>query len=134
MDRAAIGEQVDRILHSTSFAGKTQLAKLLEVLFAQMDSQSTLKPDRVIRELWPDETRTKRSADVATEMNRLRKALECLLRTAKAQADPVIICLPNRSAHAPDVPKEKRWIVAEPRDACQKAATVPAASRPPGAN
>jgi hypothetical protein len=126
MDRAAIGEQVDRILHSTSFAGKTQLAKLLEVLFAQMDSQAALKPDRVIRELWPDETRTKRSADVATEMNRMRKALECYYH-GEGNSDPIIISLPNRSAHATDGPKEKRWIVAEPRDACQKAATEPAA-------
>jgi len=30
----------------------------------------------VIRELWPDETRTKSSTDVATGINRLRRALE----------------------------------------------------------
>ena len=125
MDRAAIGEQVERIQRSTSFAGKTQLAKLLEVLFARMDSQATLKPDCVIRELWPDETRTKRSADVATEMNRLRKALECYYH-GEGQADPIVICLPNRSAHAADGPKEKRWIVAEPREAPAQAQPLPA--------
>jgi len=76
MDRSAIGDQIERILLSRSFAHKSQLKKLLEVLFQNMDSQATLKPDRVIRELWPDEIRTKRSADVATEMNRLRHALE----------------------------------------------------------
>ena len=76
MDRAAISDQVDRILRSQSFASKSQLRKLLEVLFQNIDTQTALKPDRVIRELWPNETKTKGSADVATEMNRLRHALE----------------------------------------------------------
>jgi hypothetical protein len=58
MDRASISDQIDRILRSQSFASKSQLRKLLEVLFENMDSQSTLKPDRVIRELWPNETKT----------------------------------------------------------------------------
>src|ERR1017187_2630536 len=115
MDRAAIGDQIDRILHSRSFAGKSQLAKLLEVLFHHMDSQTALKPDRVIKELWPEETRTKRSADVATEMNRLRKTLECYYNGDGA-ADPIIINLPNRSVTAPDGLREKRWIVAGSRD------------------
>src|SRR5664279_3282944 len=120
MDRAAIGDQIDRILHSRSFAGKSQLAKLLEVLFHHMDSQTTVKTDRVIKELWPEEIKTKRSADVATEMNRLRKALECYYNTDGA-TDPVVISLPNRSVATPDGLKEKRWIVAEPRAADQKA-------------
>jgi hypothetical protein len=34
--------------------------------FKNIDSQSLLKPDLVIQELWPAETRTKRAADVAT--------------------------------------------------------------------
>ncbi len=89
-----------------------------------MDSQTTLKPDRVIRELWPDETRTKRSADVATEMNRLRKAIDAYYAGDDAK-DPVIICLPNRSVAA-NGHKEKRWIVAEPRGAEQKARALPA--------
>jgi two-component SAPR family response regulator len=76
MERNAISEQIERILRSQSFASKSQLRKLLEILFKNMDSQNTLKPDPVIKELWPEETRTKRAADVATEMNRLRHALE----------------------------------------------------------
>ncbi len=115
MDRAAIGDQIDRILRSRSFAGKTQLMKLLEVLFDNMDSQCTLKPDRVIRGLWPDEIKTKRSADVATEMNRLRKALDCYYNE-EGTSDPIVISLPNRSVQAHDGTKEKRWIVAEPRE------------------
>jgi hypothetical protein len=118
MDRAAVREQTDRILQSRTFTGKTQLAKLLEVLFDNMDSQSTLKPDRVIRELWPDELKTKRSADVATEMNRLRKALESYY-SGEGAADPVIITLPNRSVAAGNGAKEKRWIAAVPRDSEQ---------------
>src|ERR1019366_4329563 len=125
MDCAAIADQIDRILHSPSFAGKTQLAKLLEILFHHMDSQITLKPDRVIKELWPEEIRTKRSADVATEMNRLRKALESYY-TGEGANDPVVICLPNRSVVSTDGLREKRWIVAEPRDAAHKPTATPA--------
>jgi len=124
MDSAPIREQIDRILLSGTFAGKCQLIKLLEVLFNQMDSQTTLKPDRVIRELWPDETRTKRSADVATEMNRLRKVLEAYYAGEGAN-DPIIISLPNRSVAAANGAKAKRWIVAQPRGANQKAAGLP---------
>jgi hypothetical protein len=116
MDRATISDQIDRILHSRSFASKSQLRKLLEVLFQNMESQSTLKPDRVIRELWPNEIKTKGSADVATEMNRLRHALESYYHT-EGNTDPIMICLPNRAAPAPDGTQEKRWIVAKPRGA-----------------
>ncbi len=115
MDRKDIWGQIDRILHSESFTDKNQLNKLLEVLFNNMDSQTTLKPDRVIKELWPEETRTKRSADVATEMNRLRKALKAYYET-EGQTDPILISLPNRSAPAPGGTREKRWIAVEPRD------------------
>jgi hypothetical protein len=113
MDRTAISDQIDRILRSQSFANKSQLRKLLEVLFQNMDSQTTLKPDRVIKELWPQETRTKGSADVATEMNRLRHALETYYN-GEGKNDPVIIVLPNRSIPGPDGMPEKRWIVAKP--------------------
>lgn len=113
IDHKEIEEQVKRILRSESFSEKDQLKKLLEVLFRTLDSQITLKPDRVIRELWPEEVRTKQSADVATEVNRLRKALK-VYYDSEGQNDPIRITLPNRSAHTPDGTKEKRWIVAEP--------------------
>ena len=93
MDRNDIWEQIGRILQSESFTGKDQLKKLLEVLFNNMDSQTTLKPDRVIKELWPEETKTKRSADVATEINRLRRALRVLLRNGRP-TEPIRIAFP----------------------------------------
>jgi len=115
MDRTAISDQVDRILHSQSFASKSQLRKLLEVLFQNIDTQTTLKPDRVIRELWPNETKTKGSADVATEMNRLRHALESYYN-GEGKTDPILIILPNRTVPGPAGMPEKRWIVAKPRE------------------
>jgi hypothetical protein len=125
MDRAAISNQIDRILRSQSFATKSQLRKLLEVLHQNMDSQATLRPDRVINELWPEETKTKRSADVATEMNRLRNALESYYN-GEGKSDPITIRLPNRAAPAPDGGQEKRWIVAKPRDGSEDHPPVPA--------
>jgi len=115
MDPTAISDQIERILRSQSFASKSQLRKLLEVLFQNMDSQTTLKPELVIKELWPAETRTKRSADVATEMNRLRHALESYYN-GEGKADPITISLPNRSVPGPDGMLEKHWIVAKPRE------------------
>lgn len=114
MDRSAISDQIGRILRSQSFASKSQLRKLLEVLFSNMDSQTTLKPDRVIKELWPNESKTKGSADVAAEMNRLRRALESYYN-GEGKADLITITLPNRSVPAPDGTQEKRWMVAKPR-------------------
>jgi hypothetical protein len=114
MDRTAISEQIERILGSQSFASKTQLRKLLEVLSSNMDSQTSLKPDRVIKELWPEEVKTKGSADVATEMNRLRHALDSYY-DSEGKSDPITIILPNRSLPGPDGRPEKRWIAAEPR-------------------
>ncbi len=114
MDRTAITDQMDRILRSQTFARKSQLRKLLEVLFKNMNSQAMLKPDLVIRELWPEETRTKRSADVAAEMNRLRHALESYYN-GEGKADTITISLPNRSVTAVDGTQEKYWIVAKPR-------------------
>jgi hypothetical protein len=115
MDPTAIRDQIERILRSQSFASKSQLRKLLEILSKNMDSQATLKPDQVIKELWPAETKTKRSADVATEMNRLRHALESYYK-GEGKSDAVTICLPNRTVPGPDGMPEKRWIVANPRD------------------
>ena len=132
MDSNAISEQIDRILRSQSFASKSQLRKLLEILLKNMDSQTTLKPDQVIKELWPEETRTKRSADVATEMNRLRHALESYYN-GEGKTDPIRIWLPNRSAPAADGGQEKRWIAAKPRGESEEhlpgLAPVPALNR-----
>lgn len=114
MDRVSISEQIDRILRSQTFASKSQLRRLLEVLWQNFDSQTTLKPDRVIRELWPQETKTKGSADVATEINRLRHALDAYY-SGEGKADTVLITLPNRSVAAADGTQEKRWIAAKPR-------------------
>jgi hypothetical protein len=126
MDRATISAQIDRILCSQTLASKSQLRKLLDVLSQNMDAQATLKPDRVIRELWPQETKTKGSADVATEMNRLRHALEAYY-SGEGKDDPVVITLPNRSVAAPDGTQEKRWIAANPRGvADERPATPPA--------
>jgi len=110
----AVSDQIERILRSRAFASKSQLRKLLEVLSGNMDSQTTLKPDRIIRELWPEEVKTKGSADVATEMNRLRHALHTYYN-GEGKSDPIIITLPNRSAPAPDGTQEKRWIAARAR-------------------
>ncbi len=115
MDPIAIQEQINKILRSQSFAGKSQLRKLLEVLNRHIDSQSALKPHLVVQELWPEETRTKRPADVATEMNRLRKTLETYYNQ-EGKNDPITISLPNRAAPAADAHQAKRWIVAMPRE------------------
>ncbi|MGA8223938.1 MAG: hypothetical protein WB780_19975 [Candidatus Acidiferrales bacterium] len=121
MDPKAISNQIDRILRSRSFATKSQLRKLLELLAQNIDSQTTLTPDLVIKWLWPDEIKTKRAADVATEMNRLRHALESYYE-GEGKSDPVTIFLPNRAAPGPDGLPEKRWIVAKPRDAAEATA------------
>src|SRR5215510_12566906 len=115
MGPAAIKEQVEKILRSQSLVNKAQLRKLLGVLSKNMDSQTALSPDLVIKELWPDEIRTKRSADVATEMNRLRHALDAYYER-EGKTDPIKIILPNRSAAAGDGIQEKRWIIATPRE------------------
>jgi hypothetical protein len=125
MDRDAIGEQVSRILRSQCFADKIQLAKLLRLLFENMDFQAALRPNRVIKELWPEEARTKGSADVATEMNRLRRAVERYYRE-EGQADPIAISFPRRSAPGQDSLKERRWIAAEPRGTPEISAPLPA--------
>jgi hypothetical protein len=134
MDREVIWSQINRILRSESFADKDQLKKLLEVLFKNMDSQATLKPDRVIKELWPEEIKTKRSADVATEMNRLRRTVERYY-DEEGKADPIAISFPRRSAPGPDRIRERRWIVAElrwtPEDRSAPP-TPPFVSIPPG--
>ena len=112
-DLTATLDQIDKILRSSTFATKRQLRKLLEVLSKHIDSQGLLNPDLIIRELWPDEIRTKRAADVATEMNRLRHALESFYE-AEGYDDPIVITLPNRSVT--DGAQEKIWIAAVPRE------------------
>jgi hypothetical protein len=134
MDPGAIREQIDRILGSRSFASKSQLRKLLQVLHKNMDSQVTLKPDQVIRELWPAEIRTKRSADVAAEMNRLRHALKSYYEDEGAN-DPITISLPNRAVGAVTETGERPWMVAKPRADAEEGAAEehsPGAQANPG--
>jgi hypothetical protein len=119
MESDAIREQIERILHSQSFASKGQLRKLLEVLSKHLDAQSVLSPELVIRELWPDETKTKRSADVATEMNRLRHALDGYYEREGKQ-DPVRVVLPSRAAVAVGGTHERRWIAVELAEALEE--------------
>jgi hypothetical protein len=129
VDPAVISDQINRILRSQSFATKNQLRKLLEVLFGNFDSQTTLNADQVIKELWPGEIRTKRPADVATEINRLRNALESYY-SAEGKTDPVTISLPKRSVPGSYGTQEKRWIEAKPRIGIEDEdhAPVPSAS------
>jgi hypothetical protein len=119
-----IQEQVNKVLQSRTFASKAQLRKLLEILHSNIESQDNLKPSAVIQELWPDEVRTKRSADIASEMNRLRRALEDYYESEGA-SDPVVICLPNRSVAAANGTQEKRWIAAHSRNGREAAEEHP---------
>lgn len=121
MNPAPIGQQVDRILRSRTFANKSQLRKLLDILRKNMDSEVPMKPDQVIQELWPTEVRTKRSADVATEVNRLRHALESYYE-GEGASDPITIYLPNRSASTVDGTHETRWMLAKPRGGVEDSA------------
>lgn len=114
MDSRAAHDQVERILRSSTFAAKHQLKKLLELLLNNFDCQSNLTPELVIRTIWPNETRTKRSADVATEMNRLRNALDRYYEGEGAH-DLWIVELPIRTA-ALNGTHEKLWIVVKPRE------------------
>ena len=112
-DRSAVEQAIDRICNSRSLTGKPQLIKLLQILSDHMDTQATLKPARVIAELWPD-SKMKKSADLATEMNRLRKAMEIYYGN-EGKNDPVIVAFPNRAAVLPDGSRERRWITVERR-------------------
>jgi hypothetical protein len=127
MDSKAISDQIEKILRSQSFASKTQLRKLLEILSKTMDSESALTPDLVIKGLWPEEIKTKRSADVATEMNRLRHALDSYYE-GEGRSDTVTISLPNRAAPGPDGMPEKRWIAAKLSEVMEDRAPGPRAS------
>jgi hypothetical protein len=122
MGASAIREQIDRILRSRSFASKSQLRKLLEVLYQNMDSETILNSDQVIKELWPTEARTKRSADVATEMNRLRHALRSYYE-GEGASDAIMISLPNRAVTAVHGEHERPWMVAEPHSGTKDAGT-----------
>ena len=115
MNPTAVREQINKILESRTFAGKGQLRRLLELLYKGIDSPTALKTDHVIRQLWPTETRTKRSADVATEMNRLRHALDSYYQE-EGGSDPITVYLPNRSPGTSDGAQETRWIATKPRN------------------
>ena len=129
MDAGAIRDQVDKILNSQSFATKGQLRKLLEVLHENMDSQATLTTELVIQELWPAETKTKQARDVATEMNRLRRAVESYY-SAEGENDRVIIYFPKR-APSRNGHSEARWIDAALREEAAADATSEPAPQTP---
>jgi hypothetical protein len=114
IDHEQVKAEIDRILSSESLAGKNQLKRLLEFLFRNMDSQAALKPSHIIRELWPEESSTKGSTDVATEMNRLRRAVESYY-SIEGENDAVAISFPSRAKPGSDGEKDRRWIVAIPR-------------------
>jgi hypothetical protein len=126
MNSIEIQKQVSKVLHSRTFASKAQLRKLLDILHRNIESQDNLKPSAVIRELWPDEVRTKRPAHIATEMNRLRRALEDYYESEGA-SDEMVIWLPNRSAAAGNGAQEKRWIAVQPRNGREAAEEHPQA-------
>ncbi|MFZ0707267.1 MAG: hypothetical protein WAM71_16835 [Candidatus Korobacteraceae bacterium] len=128
LEPSEVQQQIEKIVSSRTFVGKGQLIKLLKILAAHFDS-TTLKPDRVIRELWPEETKTKTSADVATEMNRLRKALEGYY-ASEGGADTLLITLPNRAASTSGI-REKHWMLAELRVPCRETAAEAELPRPP---
>ena len=134
MDRDAVRGQIGRILQSETFADKDKLKTLLEFLFQNMNSQITLKPDRVIRELWPEDGAAKGPAEVATEIARLRKGLDSYYSNEGTE-DPIRITLPNRSAPGPDGKRERRWIAVDPNmEACISSSDpdlVPAPAQPP---
>ena len=113
MESIAIREQVERILSSRTFSNKSQLKKLLQILYERLDSQAEMTSEHVIRELWPSEIRTKRAADVATEMNRLRHALKNYYEEEGGK-DGIRIVLPKR-AGAADGAREQVWMEAIPR-------------------
>ncbi len=114
MDSASIRDQISRILRSQTFAHKSQVRRLLEILSRSMNSEVQLKPSDVIQQLWPAEVRTKRAADVATEISRLRRALDSYYEKEGA-SDPITIYLPNRSSSAGEGAQETRWIAAKIR-------------------
>lgn len=115
MDSSATNRQIEKILRSQTFAKKGQLRKLLEILFNNMDCQTSLTPDLVIQELWPAEIKTKRAADVATEMNRLRHALKNYYDKEGA-SDSIIFVLPNRAVTGGNGAPERSWIAVKSRN------------------
>lgn len=129
MDRDAIREQIDKILRSKSLAGKDQLRNLLEVLWRNSESQNTLQPRRVIRELWGANAEGKRSSNLATEMGRLRKELEAYY-SDEGKTDPVVVWLPNRAKHGANGAQERRWIDADYREVVETAPLPPSPLTP----
>lgn len=123
MDRHAFDSQIQRILTSHTFASKTQLRRLLEILAAHFDSQNTLQPHRVIQELWPEQ-KDRTSRDLATAVNRLRAALEAYY-TDEGVHDSLLIRLPKRVGEVPGEFHERTWIAAELRPSAPPCAPPP---------
>lgn len=106
--------QVERILLSQTFSQKAQMQKLLRILFEHRDRQAMLKPDRIILELWGEHSPSRTSANLATEINRLRRMLDSYYRD-EGSTDPVLVSLPARTPHARHLEGRcARWIDAAP--------------------
>jgi tetratricopeptide (TPR) repeat protein len=119
MDRNAILVQIDRISASRALETKAQLRNLLRILGDHYETQSTLQPYRVIRELWPEE-KDRTSADLATAMNRLRKALEAYY-AEEGTKDEVVIRLPKRVGEEAAEHRAQAWIATERRNGADAA-------------
>ncbi len=124
MEASPTTDQIRTILRSQTFANKRQLRKLLEILSEHVACQHLLTTELIIRELWPDEVRTKRSADVATEMNRLRHALKDYYESEGA-SDGILVTLPNRALASVNGTLERLWITVGARGVEDTSAGVP---------
>jgi hypothetical protein len=114
MPQEPVLEQLERVLQSRIFRGKAQLKQLLTLLVQNLETQNTLKPDRIIRELWPGDADSKSSADLAPAVTRLRKALECYY-AEEGRNDPTMISLPDRSLRTPISARSQYWIICATR-------------------
>lgn len=116
MEKDAFLKELERILGSSSFASKAQLRKLLEILASHCEAQATLKPARVMAELWGESSAERTSADLAVVVTRTRRALEEYY-ALEGKGDETVISLPRRAGDGAAGLRAQQWIVAETRGA-----------------
>lgn len=114
MDEIALQDQVGRIVEGETFAQKAQLKSLLQILADHYQSQTALKPARVIRELWPND-HSRESRDLAAAMYRLRNALADYY-SKEGASDSILISLPRRAGEAAGEGGSRHWMTVEPRE------------------